>query len=126
MDAWNGFYATPKFCRGLSLDPKLLLRRFVIGQAARYISAQKALGFTAEPGYQAVQRFRSSEARAVLMKLEGIPAIDEILSNPTHNNGRRLADALENTDFTPWQTSRHTPLGSASRANLYFGLVPFS
>jgi hypothetical protein len=77
-----------------------LARLFVIGQAAKLVSATAALGVSNHAPYVALQKKRAQEAQAALQAVADLPEVSALLSNPSHDAGRKLAEALKTKDVS--------------------------
>ena len=73
---------------------------FIIGQAAKLVSATNAAANSSHPAYVTAQKSRADQAREALNKVRDIPAVEALLSDPSDANGTKLAQALEGMDLT--------------------------
>ena len=77
-----------------------LSRLFVIGQAAKLVSASAAAKRASEGAYKAFQTQRVEDAREVLARITDVDAIKALMDAPTEENGRNLADAIKDKDLS--------------------------
>ena len=77
-----------------------LSRLFVIGQAAKLVSASAAAKRAPEGAYKAFQTQRVEDAREVLARITDVDAIKALMDAPTEENGRNLADAIKDKDLS--------------------------
>ncbi len=93
------FYA-PDYSKNAEMTPADLARLFVVGQAAKLVSATAAAAKSSHPKYAALQKKRAQDARTTLQTLADIPEVAAVLQQPTHDNSRKLADALKSRDIS--------------------------
>ena len=74
-----------------------LARMFVIGQAAKLVSATEAASKSDDATYQAAQQKRRDGATQAL---SGVAEAAAFLADPTHANGRALAKAIGDKDLS--------------------------
>jgi hypothetical protein len=82
------------------MTPAELSRLFIVGQAAALVSATGASAKATHPKYIALQKKREQDARAALQGVADLPEVKALLSAPTHEAGRKLADALKGKDLS--------------------------
>jgi hypothetical protein len=83
-----------------AMTPPELARLFVIGQAAKLVSATWAAGRSDVAKYKEVQTQRADLARKALAAGQSVPEIAEFLKAPTEAAGHKLADAIQAKDLT--------------------------
>lgn len=96
--ARHRFYP-PDISTNSEISPQELARAFVIGAAAKLVSAKAALGRSDHPAYQAAQKQRADDAQAALSAVHGIPEAAELIKSPTEQNAKKLAAALADQDL---------------------------
>src|SRR5207244_11848300 len=84
----------------LEMAPPELARLFVVGQAAKLVSATAAAGKSSHPKYGALQKKRAQDARSALQTVADVPEVAALLQQPTGDNARKLADALKSRDVS--------------------------
>jgi hypothetical protein len=82
------------------MTPAELARNFVIGAAAKLVSAKAALGKSKHAAYQTAQQQRMSDATAVLSAVQGIPEAAALLAAPTEQNALKLMAAIADKDLS--------------------------
>ncbi len=82
------------------MTPAELARNFVIGAAAKLVSAKAALGKSKHPAYQAAQKQRMSDATKVLSAVKSVPEAAVLLAAPTEPNALKLAAAVADKDLS--------------------------
>lgn len=90
----------PDFSKNLEMGPPELARLFVVGQAAKLVSASAAAGKSSHPKYSALQKKRAQDARTALQTVGDVPEVAALLQQPTAENARKVADALKNRDVS--------------------------
>ena len=75
-------------------------RMFVIGQAARLLSATQAFEKSSDPGYRAAQKQRADNARDALEPVKALPEVAELLARPTPESARRVAAVAAARDLS--------------------------
>jgi hypothetical protein len=82
------------------MAPDERARNFVIGAAAKLVSAKAALAKSKHPTYQAAQKQRVSDATAILSALKSVPEAAALLAAPTEPNALKLAAAIADKDLS--------------------------
>jgi hypothetical protein len=90
----------PDMNKNAELTPAELARLFVIGQAATLVSATAAAAKSNHPKYTALQKKRAQDAAKSLQAVADVPEIAAVLKQPSHDNARKLADALKGKDLS--------------------------
>ena len=78
--------------------PLELARLFVIGAAAKLVSASNAAGKVDHPKYAAAQKRRADDARTALGAVAHLPEAQALLADPSDANARKLAAAVQEAD----------------------------
>ncbi len=82
------------------MTPAELSRLFIVGQAAALVSATGAVAKATHPKYVALQKKREQDARAALQGVADVPEVKALLAAPSHDAGRKLAEALKGKDLS--------------------------
>jgi hypothetical protein len=90
----------PEYSKNAEMTPPELARLFVVGQAAKLVSATVAAGKSSHPKYSALQKKRMQDARSALQTVADVPEVSALLQQPTSDNARKLADALKSRDVS--------------------------
>jgi len=90
----------PDYSKNAEMAPPELARLFVVGQAAKLVSATAAAGKSSHPKYSALQKKRAQDARSALQTAADVPEVAALLQQPTGDNARKLADALKSRDVS--------------------------
>src|SRR5438067_396750 len=90
----------PDYSKNAEMAPPELARLFVVGQAAKLVSATAAAGKSSHPKYGALQKKRAQDARSALQTVADVPEVAALLQQPTGDNARKLADALKSRDVS--------------------------
>ncbi len=93
-------YYPPKVDVNAEMNPAELARLFIVGQAAKLVSATSAAGKSSAPKYVALQKKRGQDARAALQTVADLPETKAVLDKPTADTARKLADALKGKDMS--------------------------
>lgn len=80
-----------------TMDGAALSRAFVIGQAAKLVSATAAMGNSDSAKYKEFQEARAAAARTALA---GVDAAAALLADPTRDNAVALAAAIDGQDLS--------------------------
>ena len=89
----------PNVNTNAELNAAELSRLYVIGQAAKLVSATAAAaGGSAQ--FTAMQKKRAQDARAALQPVADLPEVKAVLDKPSADAGRRLAEALKGKDLS--------------------------
>lgn len=89
----------PDFNKNAEMTPAELSRHFIIGQAAKLVSAEGAAQ-SSNAQYAALQKKRAADARAALQPVADLAEVKAVLDRPSADNGRKLADALKGKDLS--------------------------
>lgn len=90
----------PDYSKNAEMTPAELARLFVIGQAATLVSATAAASKSSHAKYAALQKKRAQDASKALQAVADLPEVAALLKQPTHENGRKLADSLKTKDLS--------------------------
>lgn len=90
----------PEMTRNAPMSQPQRARLFVVGHAAKLVSAVNAQKRSGDAAYQAAQKEREADARAALSAVSEIPAVAAFLADPTESKARALADAIAESDLT--------------------------
>ncbi|TMH62312.1 MAG: hypothetical protein E6H57_18985 [Betaproteobacteria bacterium] len=90
----------PDYGKNAEMSAAELARLFVVGQAAKLVSATAAAAKSSHPKYSGLQKKRAQEARSALQAVADVPEVATLLQQPTPDNARKLADALKNRDVS--------------------------
>ncbi len=77
-----------------------LVRTFVIGQAAKLVSATLAQAKSNYPAYQEAQKKRASDAIAALSAVKSVPEAAQLVASPTDENARKLVTVIADKDLS--------------------------
>lgn len=80
-------------------SPQELARAFVIGAAAKLVSAKTSLGKSDHPVYQAAKKRQADDALAVLSAVHSVPEAAALINAPTEANAKKLAAAVADKDL---------------------------
>lgn len=87
----------PDMTKNAEMTPAEMSRAFVIGQAAKLVSATAAMGNSDSAKYKEFQEARAAAARAALA---GVDAAKALLDNPTRENAVALTEAIQGQDLS--------------------------
>ncbi|HEY5638399.1 MAG TPA: cytochrome c family protein [Burkholderiales bacterium] len=90
----------PDMAKNAEMKPAELGRLYVVGQAAKLVSATAALGKSTHAKYQALQKKRAEDARAALQPVADLAEVKALLAKPSHDTARKVADALKDKDVS--------------------------
>lgn len=90
----------PDYAKNAEMTPAELARLFVVGQAAKLVSASAAAGKSSHPKYSALQKKRAQDARSALQTVADVPEVAALLQQPSADSARKVADALKNRDVS--------------------------
>ncbi len=93
-------YYPPNITVNAEMNAAELARFFVIGQAAKLVSATLAAGKSDHAKYVALQKKRSDDARKALAAVADLPEVKALLDKPSHEAARKVADALKDKDVS--------------------------
>ena len=79
------------------MTPAELSRMFVIGQAAKLVSATTALSAATHAGYKEAQKKRADSAKDAL---KSVPEAAALIASPTTENARKFVSAIEKQDLS--------------------------
>ena len=77
-----------------------LARLFIVGQAAKLVSATGAASKGGSPQYVALQKKREQDSRTALQAVADVPEVKAVLDKPSADGARKLADALKGKDLS--------------------------
>lgn len=92
-------YYPPNVNTNAEMTPAELSRLYVIGQAAKLVSATAAAAGGSAP-FTAMQKKRAQDARAALQPVADLPEVKAVLDKPSADAGRKLAEALKGKDLS--------------------------
>lgn len=90
----------PDVTTNQEMTPEQLARMFVTGQAAKLVSATKALSKASIPQYQEAQQKRIASAKEALSAVTSVPEAAALVNDPTEANARALVAAIKDKDLT--------------------------
>jgi hypothetical protein len=90
----------PDMNKNAEMTPAELARLFVIGKAATLVSATAAASKSSHPKYAGLQKKRAQDAAKALQAVADLPEVAALLKQPSHDNARKLADALKDKDVS--------------------------
>lgn len=93
-------YYPPNVTSNAEMNAAELARLFVVGQAAKLVSATAAAGKSDHAKYVALQKKRAQDSRTALAAVADMPEVKAVLDKPTHDTARKLADALKDKDVS--------------------------
>ncbi|MFQ5450216.1 MAG: cytochrome c family protein [Nitrospinaceae bacterium] len=93
------FYA-PHVTTNAEMSPPQLAELFVIGQAAKLVSALAVLTKSENPKYRSAQEKRASDSRAALSALRSVPEAAAFIKAPNEKNARKLIAAIAGKNLT--------------------------
>ena len=82
------------------MTPQELSRNFVIGAAAKLVSATNALKKSTHPRYQEGQKQRRDDAIHILSAVKSVPEAAQLMASPTDENARKLVAAIQDKDLS--------------------------
>lgn len=93
-------YYPPKVDLNAEMSGPELARLFIVGQAAKLVSATAAGAKSSSPKYAALQKKREQDARTALQAVADLPEAKAVLEKPSAEAARKLADALKGKDLS--------------------------
>ncbi len=93
-------YYPPNVDKNAEMNPAELSRLFIVGQAAKLVSAFTAAGKGGGEKYAALQKKREADARAALQAVSDVPEVKAFLDKPSADAARKIADALKGKDLS--------------------------
>lgn len=93
-------YYPPNVNVNAEMSAAELARLFIVGQAAKLVSATVAAGKSSAPKYAALQKKREQDARTALQVVADMPEVKAVLDKPSADAARKLADALKGKDLS--------------------------
>ncbi len=90
----------PNMSQNAEMSDVELARFFVVGQAAKLVSASNAAKRAKDPRYKAAQRKRAEEAAKVLAAVKSVAQAAALIASPTEANARKLVDAIQDKDLS--------------------------
>ena len=77
-----------------------LARFYVIGQAAKLVSATAAADNSDHPKYKAAQQQRVADAKKALSAVKSVPAAAALVAQPSEENARKLVAAIQRKNLS--------------------------
>jgi hypothetical protein len=93
-------YYPPNVNTNAEMSAADLARLFIVGQAAKLVSATTAATKSANPQYTALQKKREQDSRTALQTVADLPEVKAVLDKPTADSARKLADSLKGKDLS--------------------------
>ena len=93
-------YYPPNVDKNAEMNAAELSRLYIVGQAAKLVSAIAAAGKGGGDKYAALQKKREADARAALQAVADVPEVKAVLDKPAADTARKLADALKGKDLS--------------------------
>ncbi len=93
-------YYPPNVKVNAEMTPQELAEMFVIGQAAKLVSANSVLTRSDNEKYVTAQQKRVADAKAALSHLKGIPEAKALIAKPSEQNARKLVAAIKGKDLS--------------------------
>lgn len=90
----------PNVNTNAEMNPAELARLYIVGQAAKLVSATNAAGKASAPQYTALQKKREQDSRTALQTVADLPEVKAVLDKPSADTARKLADALKGKDLS--------------------------
>ena len=90
----------PAITDNSEMTPAEISRWFIIGQAAKLVSATAAMNKSDHPAYKEGQKKRAELARAGLSAVKDVPEVAALLADPSETNARKLTAAIEKQDLS--------------------------
>ncbi len=87
----------PNMTENAVMTPAELAELYVIGQAAKLVSATQAMGQSDSPKYKEFQEARAAAAKEAL---GAVSAAADLIANPTEETARALIDSIKGTDLS--------------------------
>ena len=93
-------YYPPDVTLNAEMTPQELADLFIVGQAAKLVSAISVLGKSDNPKYISAQEKRAADAKAALSALKSIPQAAALAASPSEENARKLVAAIKGKDLS--------------------------
>jgi len=93
-------YYPPNVNANAEMNAAELARLYIVGQAAKLVSATVAASKSSSPKYAALQKKREEESRTSLQAVADMAEVKAVLDKPTADSARKLADALKGKDLS--------------------------
>jgi hypothetical protein len=93
-------YYPPNVNTNAEMNAADLARLYIVGQAAKLVSATTAAGKSTQPQYAALQKKREQASRSALQAVADVPEVKAVLDKPSADTARRMADALKGKDLS--------------------------
>ena len=90
----------PEVNKNAEMSPADLARLYIVGQAAKLVSATGAATKSSAPQYTALQKKREQDSRTALQTVADLPEVKAVLDKPSADTARKLADALKGKDLS--------------------------
>lgn len=93
-------YYPPNVNVNAEMNAAELARLYIVGQAAKLVSATAAASKSSAPKYVALQKKREEDSRKSLQAVADMAEVKAVLDKPTADSARKLADALKGKDLS--------------------------
>jgi hypothetical protein len=93
-------YYPPNVNVNAEMNAADLARLYIVGQAAKLVSATAAAAKSSHPQYAALQKKREADSRGALQAVADVPEVKAVLDKPSADAARKLADALKGKDLS--------------------------
>ena len=90
----------PDITTNANMSEAELSRFFVVGQAAKLVSASAAASKSDNADYQAAQQTRISAATKALSAVTSVPEAGALIADPSEENARKLVVAIQDKDLS--------------------------
>ena len=90
----------PDISTNAQMNKAELARFYVVGQAAKLVSASAAAAKSDNPDYQAAQQTRISDATKALSAVTSVPEAGALIASPSEANARKLVAAIQDKDLS--------------------------
>jgi hypothetical protein len=90
----------PDTSKNAAMTSAQLARLFVTGQAAKLVSATKAIGKSDHAKYVDAQKKRVASASKALALVKSVPEVKKLLASPTEANARAVVAAIKAKDLS--------------------------
>ncbi len=93
-------YYLPEVTVNAEMTPQELAEFFIIGQAAKLVSAVEVMNKSDNPKFRTAQEKRVTDARAALSAVKSIPQAAALIASPNEANARKLVAAIKGKDLS--------------------------
>ncbi len=90
----------PNVSKNAEMSAAELARLYIVGQAAKLVSATTAASKSSAPQYAALQKKREQDSRTALQSVADLAEVKAVLDKPSADTARKLADALKGKDLS--------------------------